>query len=98
MVNLTINSSNDDLKSIRVEKYNLTVNDESLKLEFKAASGDIVYWINKDNREPNITLIKEYISDLLKGGEICIREYSERKYIFVKGEDAVERQFTGGRI
>lgn len=94
---LRIIKDNDDEIGYSLNKYEISEVDKKLSLKFYTNEEIIQYTISKDDRESDLSLIKEFISQQLDKAfsnkkPFTISEELERQYIWIGDDD--EKKFT----
>lgn len=94
---LRIIKDNGDEISYSLNEYEISEVDKKLLLKFYTNEKIIQYTISKDNRESDLSLIKEFISQQLykassNNKPFTISEELERQYIWIGDDNA--KKFT----
>jgi len=98
MLKLKITNDDDVVLDYDINNYSLEEFEKghSWRLKFINENDEISYIIHEDSRETFAT-VRVHIEELIDTGEINIREYLSRNYIFIGGSDGNERQFSAQR-
>ncbi|EOS37015.1 hypothetical protein C808_03915 [Lachnospiraceae bacterium M18-1] len=99
---LKITDDDDNTTSYSLKDYSILENDNELLLTLNSDDKIIKYAIRSDTREPNLSSIKQFITQQLDCAfsneeAFVVSEYLQRMYIFI-GSDDDRRQFTANRV
>ena len=99
---LKITDDDDNTTSYSLKDYSILENDNELLLTLNSDDKIIKYAIRSDTREPNLSWIKQFITQQLDCAfsneeAFVVSEYLQRMYIFI-GSDDDRRQFTANRV